>query len=374
VNAVLLSVRPAEGEGPSDLDALGVQRQIVEQPAWPALVRSFTAFATGEPLQVAYCWAPTLQRTVNATLERQPFDLLHVEHLRAAKYGMRVRGLPRIYDAVDCMSLLWKRAAGRGDLRGRILAAIELGRTQRFEASVVRAYDRVLITSSVDAAAISDLAPGVKPEVISNGVDTNYFGELAWRPQADTVIFLGIMRYRANEEAAVRFCRDVLPSIRRRHPQAKLLIVGSAPGPRIRGLAQDGLVTVTGYVPDIRPFLAAASVSVCPTSLGGGVQNKILESMAAGVPVVVSQVASRPLQLQHRIHALVATDEDEMAEHVCELLGRNSTARSLAEAGRTYVGEQFSWRAVGTQLESVYRELSRSRPPQAVVAEDRHQR
>jgi glycosyltransferase involved in cell wall biosynthesis len=275
---------------------------------------------------------------------------------------MRIHGLPRVYDAVDCMSLLWKRATGEGDLPGRTLAAIELGRTRRFEASAVRAYDRVLITSPIDAAAISELAPGVKPEVISNGVDADYFGELPWRPQADTIIFSGIMRYRANEEAAVRFCRDVLPAIRRRRPGAKLLIVGSAAGPRIRALAKDGLVTVTGYVPDIRPFLAAAAVSVCPTSMGGGVQNKVLESMAAGIPVVASEVAARPLGLKHRTHALVARDAAEMAELVSEVLEQKSMSRSLAEAGRAYASEHFSWRAAGTRLERVYRELTLAAP------------
>jgi glycosyltransferase involved in cell wall biosynthesis len=295
-------------------------------------------------------------------LEREPFDVLHVEHLRAAKYGMRIRGLPRVYDAVDSMSLLWKRAAGEGDLRRRTLAAIELGRTRRFEASAVRAYDTVLVTSHIDAAAISELAPVVKPEVIPNGVDLKYFGELPWRPEADTMIFSGIMRYRANEEAALRFCRDNLPAIRRRRPGARLLIVGSAPGPGVRALARDPSITVTGYVPDLRPFLATAAVSVCPTSLGGGVQNKILESMAAGVPVVASEIAARPLGLEHRTHALVARDADEMTELVCEMLEDTSLARSLAEAGRAYVGERFSWRAAGARLESVYRQVSLPTP------------
>jgi len=126
---------------------------------------------------------------------------------------------------------------------------------------------------------------------------------------------------------------------------------------------------VTGYVPDIRPFLASAAVSVCPTGMGGGVQNKILESMAAGVPVVASEVAAKPLRLKHRTHALVAKNADEMAEFVCEALARASSARHLAEAGRTYVAEQFSWRAAGTRLETVYRELSLSTPAPVAAGE-----
>ena len=214
-----------------------------------------------------------------------PFDVVHVEHLRGVRYALAmanrpsqpgVRPAPVIWDSVDCISSLFRRAArGSGALRVRVAARLELRRTERFEGAVAARFDRVLVTSAADRDELLALAKGVDRgvlaghlEVVPNGVDLEYFSPTGEPRHPATLVMTGKMSYHANATAVVRFVEDVMPRVWATRPGTQLLIVGKDP-PREVVRLQDarggaGRVVVTGTVDDIRPFLRTATLAVAP--------------------------------------------------------------------------------------------------------------
>lgn len=335
------------------------------------------------PLQSRYCWAPALAHLIAETLASapEPFDVVHVEHLRGADYGLhaqqQLRRLgyrtPVIWDSVDCISLLFEQTARFSRSRvGRLMAHFELPRTRRYEAALARRFEAVLATSPRDGAALealsrrpnrSRLSAGARPgparvAVLPNGVDSDYFHVVPRRERqgAEQVILTGKMSYHANVTAALHLVNHIMPRVWERRPTAQVVIAGSAPPPAVRVLAARHAprVLVTGYVPDLRPFLASAAVAVAPVTYGAGIQNKTLEAMASGLPVVASPQANSALQARAGHDLLVADTDERFADFIVQLLETPILREQVGLAGREYVVKYHRWDGIASQLESVY--------------------
>jgi polysaccharide biosynthesis protein PslH len=298
-----------------------------------------------------------------ALTQSRAYDLLHVEHLRAALYGIENGGLPRLYDAVDCMSQLLAQTAATGpDWVSRLTARAELSRTRRFEQRVMATFDRVLLTAAAERDAL--LALGVPPagaaervHVLANGVDLHYFAPTDAPRDAATLVFVGRMSYHANLAGARQLVDAIMPRVWARRPEARVRIVGADPPAALRAVAAraGARVEVTGTVADVRPFLHSATVSVNPLPYAVGIQNKVLEAMATATPVVATPAACTALRAVPGEHLLVGDDPDTLAAAVLRVLDDAALARRLGAAGRRYVESQHDWRTTAAELEAIYR-------------------
>jgi glycosyltransferase involved in cell wall biosynthesis len=279
-----------------------------------------------------------------------------------------------VYDSVDSISLLFEQAARNStQLRSQLMAAVDLARTRRYEARLLTQYDQVVVTSQRDKDALERLAhrylpPRARPApttVVTNGVDLEYFRpqETAGPRDSRTVIFTGKMSYHANVSAALYFARQVLPRIWAQNPEVQFQIVGKDPPEAVRQLATDGRIQVTGTVDDLRPYLAQATVAVCSALYAVGIQNKVLEAMAMGTPVVSTTAGCAGLATEERRQVLTAEDEEEMAAAVLRVLSDPALAGQLSAAGRRYVETHHSWEAGARRLVEVYEQ---ARPKVAV--------
>ncbi len=337
------------------------------------------AVVQGLPLQATYGEVPALYRQVEAHLARSDAGtVVHVEHLRGARYGLHIqrflrqRGtrvrVPLIWDSVDCISHLFAQAAQQSQSRkGRWMARIELPRTRRYERHLLQRFDHVLVTSPVDREAFRALAGGHaradRITVLPNGVDLAYFHCVDRGRDVATVLFTGKMSYHANVTAALFLIQEIMPRVWQALPQARVLIVGKDPPARLQALARaHPQMEVVGTVPDMRPYLHRATVAAAPVVYGAGIQNKVLEALACGLPVVTSETAARALKATWGEELLVASHAAAFAEKLVQVLRSRELQDRLRRAGRAYVERHHSWQAIAHTLEGVY-ERARSYPP-----------
>jgi glycosyltransferase involved in cell wall biosynthesis len=363
-------------ESIDEFHALAEWRSIGVEVLAARLTRTRSSFnavktlPTRDPLQVAYCDSPELRRLIRNQINAQRFDVVHVEHLRGARYGLQVkslrdnssdsplatRHLPLIWDSVDCISYLFEQAARfRPGLLNHLITWLELGRTKRYEARLAAQFDRVLVTSEIDRDALQALSPRASIEVLPNGVDPEYFSPREdWR-EPNTIVFSGKMSYHANVAATHYLIDQIMPRVWQRQPAAKLIIAGSRPPKSIRLAAQhDQRLEVTGALADMRTALWRASVSVAPLLYGAGIQNKVLEAFACGLPVVASARALAALPLA-KSAALIADEPQAFADSVLDILKDAALRARLSAAGRAYVEHEHAWQTVAQHLEDIYR-------------------
>jgi sugar transferase (PEP-CTERM/EpsH1 system associated) len=347
---------------------------------WRSLWNSLLAVPTGVPLQSAYCWQPALARRLNELINGHPepsaYDIVHVEHLRGARYGLSLlhrrrsgtAPIPVVWDSVDCISLLFRRAAKESkDGFGRWVTRFELGRTEQYEGWLAQQFDHVLLTSPLDRDSLTALVPATRlpapVSVLANGVDLDYFKPGAGaRREPATIVVSGKMSYHANVAMALFLVEDIMPHVWAARPDVKVTIVGKDPPREILSLAQNPAVTVTGTVADLRPYLQQATIAAAPITYGAGVQNKILEAMACATPVVATPQAIAALAAELGRDLLVAQEPAELAELILDLLQDSNRRDAIGRAGRAFVENHHDWAVVTAQLEQIYQKvIERSR-------------
>lgn len=340
------------------LRTMGCAVEVIPFRLSEGLKSCMKAAIRGEPLQAAICQSPRLEQRLRRLVSDGRYDIVHVEHLRAAHLGKILpRGLPAVYDSVDCISLLLERTMRAShSLPQRILAAVELRRTRSYEAHILREFDRVAVTSPQDGQALRALNSDSEIAVIPNGVDLNYFRPESKRPEPATLVLSGKMSYHANVTAALHFVNEILPLIRQVRPDVQLRIVGSRPPASIKVLARDPAVTVSGHLADIRDGMAGATVAICPVTVKVGIQNKVLEAMAMGLPVVCTRMGYEGLLAKPGQDLLVAGSSADFANQVCRLLSDPDLRHQIGQAGRHYVETYHRWAAAAERLESLYLE------------------
>lgn len=221
-----------------------------------------------------------------------------------------------------------------------------------YEAAIARHVDASLFVSEAEAALFRSRSGlgADKVRAVENGIDTDWFDpaltfDAVGAGERPLAVFTGQMDYRPNIDAVRWFAADILPLIRQRHPQARFAIVGRAPTDEVRALETLPGVTVTGEVPDVRPWLAAADAVVAPLLLARGVQNKLLEAMAMARPVVASEAAATGIAAVPGKHLLVSGDAAGMAHAVCTLFDDRAAASDMGQAARARMIARYGWDA-----------------------------
>jgi glycosyltransferase involved in cell wall biosynthesis len=279
-------------------------------------------------------------------------DIAYAYHLRMAPYLERAKGIYRVMDLTDSVSLFLRRMLRHRPLYLRPLIWREARSVQRYEEAIGARFEEVWLISRQDMAAIRGASRWKNLVLIPNGVDTEYFCPAQRRDSGDgapLILFVGFM----GAESAVsmrEFCRNLFPAIRERVPGVQLKIVGRTPSKGIRRLAEDPQVQVAGYVPDLKECYQRATVSIAPMKFVTGMQNKILEAMACGVPVVSTSMANEGIGAAPGEEILVADRDGEFADAVCSLLVDPGKRGRMSEKARRFVLRNFRWERVAEHV------------------------
>jgi sugar transferase (PEP-CTERM/EpsH1 system associated) len=318
------------------------------------------AFLRGMPLSLGYFHNTLLHGAVRAEHAAKSFDAVIAFSSSMAQYAEGLDRTPRIMDFCDVDSRKWEALAREASGVRRRVYRYECRTLLAYERKVAATFDASCVVSENEARLFRELIPGVPVRVLENGVDADYFGALPRRPDGVRIVFTGVMDYAPNVEAVSFFADRVWGRIRQAHPHARFAIVGARPVKSVRDLGRLPGVEVTGYVPDIRPHLASATVSVAPLAVARGVQNKVLEAMAAGVPVLTTADVAKGLPAG--AESLVSTarrEAEAFAGKLLELVGDEAARERLAAQAQGFIRGRCTWEARLQTLDALLAEVVR---------------
>jgi len=329
------------------------------------------ALLTRKPLSVAAFYRKVLARETTHKLLTESFDVIFVSSVAMAEYVLEVSNLPRVIDFVDVDSEKWRQYAQHHAVPLAWIYNLEACRLATYEAHIAHVFDHVMLISHEEQRLLQQRICDRPITVISNGVDLNYFVPTsidAACHRQPALVFTGAMDYFPNVDAVQYFCSEIFPLVRAVVPDCRFSIVGRHPTRRVRALSKHPNVTVTGAVPDVRPYLAQATIAVTPFRLARGVQNKVLEAMAAGLPVVGTSQAFEGIAATEEDGVRIADDPQRFATELIALLTGNDTMRQQwALQARRYVEAHHQWSEQGVQLECLLQRVSRARGTDAIL-------
>lgn len=332
---------------------------VLFMPKWKSALNTALGIFSSRPFQVSYFRSAAFQALLEKKM-REGFDAVHVQHLRMAQYFGDKPDDHVILDLPDAFSLYWKRrSANAHSWLMRRFAEMEHRRLLKYEKQTLPGFGLNLVCSEEDAAYLRENT-GARIEVLPNGVDTSVFHP---KHQIERIrgriLFTGNMDYEPNIDAVVWFCEKIFPAVLKAHPQAQFVIAGQRPVARVQALA-GRKVSVTGFVQDISEEYAKADVVVAPLRFGAGTQNKVLEALAMGVPVICTQIGFKGLGIESGLGALLAADAEDFASKVNQLLESDEKRTKLATGGGDIIRSRFSWDAVALKLGQFLKSVSKN--------------
>ncbi len=327
-------------------------------------LRAVPYLATLCPMTLPEFHNPRLKRAVSDAVHGIRPDVIFAASTSMAPYALAHPHIPTMMDFVDVDSAKWRAYADRATGPARMVYLREAWTLARYERYVARHAAISAVTADREKVLLDAIAPGSDVRTLPNGVDTEYYTP---RP-ADAVmppsaVFFGAMDYYANVDAAVFLVREVLPRLRARYRNFRIVIAGSKPAREAMSLAAVPGVTVTGYVSDIRPHVQGASVCVIPLRVARGVQNKVLEAMAMGVPVIASPAAAEGIAATQGEDFVIAPTEAggrAMAEAILDLVADPVRGQAMADSARRRVEETYGWDPRARELLSMLDEARRN--------------
>lgn len=327
-----------------ELEGMGYAIRAFPHDRRRAQVLSLPLLLTRKPLTLGVYGSRALQREVDRTIGG--FDLAYAFSSSMGAFVLPHGGLPRVAHFADLDSDKWKQYAESTPPPMRQVYRREWRTLLAFETRLAAACDQNVFCTQLEERLFREQIPGRPSSVLRMGVELDHFTPRPELAEPGHVMFCGVMDYLPNVDACTWFAREILPMVRRQVPDARFTIVGAHPAPQVRKLAELEGVEVTGFVDDTRTWLHRAAVSVAPLRIARGIQNKVLEAMGMGLPIVGTSSATQGVAAREGTDYLVADTAEEIAEDVCGLLRDRERARELGSSARAFVEEHYDWERI----------------------------
>jgi glycosyltransferase involved in cell wall biosynthesis len=331
-------------------------------PARSRLKRVWDFLFAPVPPYFMHGYSPEMYARLREIVRSKPYDVVISEYSLVAQYLYRnpdLEGIKRVMSVHECYWLARKKAfrVQRFSREG-VTALFQLKGLRRFEFSLYRSADRILVLTPQGKEELLALEPGLDISVVPHGVDIDHFSASRECVKEQAIMFLGNYPHDPNRDAVLYFYDQIWPRIKREVPETRFYVVGKDPTPDIRELAsKDPAVIVTGTVEDVRPYFERCKVFVCPVRIGGGFRGKILEAMAMGLPIVTTSLGAEGVAVSEEGELIIADDPEDFASKTVELLSDDGLCERIGVRARKMVEECFSWEHGVKLLEQVLYEV-----------------
>jgi sugar transferase (PEP-CTERM/EpsH1 system associated) len=342
------------------LEGQGVAVEVVRRHPAAARYRIARALITREPLSVAHYASPGLARRVIEQARRTRFDVAVAFSSSMGQYVVDL-GIPFIADFVDLDSRKWALYASASRWPYSGIYALEARRLLAYERMLARRAHCTLVRTEAERRDCLRFLPESRVEVLANGVDLDYFRPGGHPRNGRQIVFTGVMDYFPNVQAVTHFAEQILPRVQRVFPDVRFAIVGARPTGPVRALGRRPGVSVTGAVPDVRPYLWESAVAVAPLLLARGIQNKVLEAMATATPVVTTSAVLDGVGAEEGAGALTGDTPAAFADRIVDLLRDPARAAATGCRGREFVERNCRWDVRLSRLEAIVEEAVQAR-------------
>ena len=342
-----------------ELGKLFKQVHIISLPKWQSYLNCLIAIFSNIPFQVAYFKSRKMNHLVQDFLNKNQINIIHTQHLRMAQFTFEIE-MPKILDLPDAFSLYWKRRIeNQTNPIKRFLEKIEFKRLYKFEGEIVKKFNLGLVCSREDLNYMKDEHGSTNIDLLRNGVDLDTFKSDGHDySNNSTLLFTGNMDYAPNVDAVGYFVKDIFPFISAKFPNVNFIIAGQRPLKQVMDLKAPN-IEITGFIPDLKVMYQQASIVVSPLRFGAGTQNKVLEAMAMGIPVVSGNIGFEGLEIENGEGVFLETNPTEFANKVIELLQSESLRQLTGTKGNLVAKEKFSWDIISLQLESYCKSVAK---------------
>lgn len=356
-NITLLSpVGKHEADSRAQLEQFGISIETFNYPSERfLLVRVLPGLFSKKPLAFATPVMKALRKELHQVLGKRNFDLIYLHSWRTGALLDEVRGRPCVLSPADATSSLFGELSRTSiSSLDRLHFIIETPRVRAHEAHDYKKATKCIVVSPGDKEILMGRSPSIDIAVVPNGVDTDYFKPMSVFSEKLSVIFTGGMAWHPNVDAVLYFYHEIFPIVKSSVPELEFYVVGMNPVKAVRDLATDKSVMVTGFVPDIRPYLAQSAVVVCPLRISFGIKNKVLEAMAMGKPVVGTPPSYDGIDVTYGRDTVMARDPAEFAAKVVDLLEDERMRTEIGQNAREFVEEKYSWERKALEYEQVF--------------------
>jgi sugar transferase (PEP-CTERM/EpsH1 system associated) len=300
-----------------------------------------------KPFQVSYYFYPSIKKVVISEIEKFKPDLIFCQLIRTSEYIKDINGYTKVLDYVDALSKGLERRTQKARFLEKSIYKIEWQRVLEYERSIYSDFDGHLIISSMDRKFLPvDEKNSIK--VLPNGIELEFYKPENFKKEYD-LLFSGNLNYPPNVDASIFIAKELLPELIKAIKNIKILIAGSSPNWKVKSLKSTN-ITVEGWIDDIREYYRKSKIFIAPMRLGSGLQNKILQAMAMGLPCVVSEIAAMGLGDDSFNYVLVANDKFEFAKKIKILLENEELMKEYSEKGYNFVKNKFDWQIILNEL------------------------
>ena len=332
--------------------------------ALPARLLQSVQGIVGHPPGTAWkYWDPRFNAVVRRAIADHEIELVEFHHLNAAVYRDSAGTLPTVLREHNVEHVVWERHARFAPLLQGTYARLVAPRIRRYEADVAPRFDRCVVVSPADADHLRRVSPTARIEMIPSGVDTEYFWPNSTVPEEpNKIVLTGNFAWPPKQHNLRIILEEIMPRIRARAPEARLYVVGAdIPAHLQRLAARTSGVTLTGGVPDVRPYVWGASLVLNYLESGGGIALKVLEGLAMRKAVLSNRLGCEGIEVSHDREVFLAEGPEAVAEAASRLLNDEPLRKRLADAGHELVTRKYAWATVARQFETMYGELKAER-------------
>jgi len=334
------------------IEELGIKVSLVRLTLLESIFNALLAIFLTTPFQVAWYKSSRMKKSVEDLLKQNSFDVVYYHLIRSSQYLSKIqdKSCLNIIDFTDAVSLYLSRMFEQEkNYIKKIFIRTELKRIKNYE-NIAEKFDALFICSEIDRQFLIDKGIKQDIQILNNGIDTDYFVSEQNDYDFKRIIFTGNMPYYANSDAVIYFTKDILPLITKKDPEVRFYIVGQHPPLMIKKLASENVI-VTGYVKDIRAEYLKSAVNVAPMRFGAGTLNKVLESIALGIPVVATSISMLGLPKELAKFVFIADTPAEFANTVLEVINNPSIRNELMVEGKTIISKTLSWNNIVSDFE-----------------------